>query len=421
MKIKEINLENFRGFNNLTLHVNGKNVVLVGTNGAGKSTILNAAIILLSRVVESLTNGESKKINLTEADIKNGKQNLKIKLTLTYNGFEREIEIAKSRAEYPKSKSKLTVKDNTKEIIAKIKQKMDEKGEFNAPVFVNYPVHRNVLDLPFNSKIRHEFDQFSAYQNCFSSGVDFKFFFEWYRNQEDLENEQKVAAGLDYQDKQLKAVRQAVYNFMPGFSELKIMRKGKMRMVIKKGQHVLEVNQLSNGEKCTLAMIGDLARRLALANPSLENPLEGIGIVFIDEIELHLHPAWQREIVNRLQSTFPNIQFILSTHSPQVLGEIRSAQIFFVTENEMGEDIRVHRVPTLFGKDSNMILEQFMGAAEKNEEIKEQQHQLFKLIMDCKYIEAKKLLDKLVAILGSDDPHLIKADLILKRKESLDL
>ncbi len=421
MKIKEINLENFRGFNNLTLHVNGKNVVLVGTNGAGKSTILNAAIILLSRVVEALTNGESKKINLTEADIKNGQQNLKIKLTLTYNGFEREIEIAKSRAEYPKSKSKLTVKDNTKEIIARIKQKMDEKGEFNAPVFVNYPVHRNVLDLPFNSKIRHEFDQFSAYQNCFSSGVDFKFFFEWYRNQEDLENEQKVAAGLDYQDKQLKAVRQAVYNFMPGFSELKIMRKGKMRMVIKKGQHALEVNQLSNGEKCTLAMIGDLARRLALANPSLENPLEGIGIVFIDEIELHLHPAWQREIVNRLQSTFPNIQFILSTHSPQVLGEIRSAQIFFVTENEMGEDIRVHRVPTLFGKDSNMILEQFMGAAEKNEEIKEQQHQLFKLIMDCKYIEAKKLLDKLVGILGSDDPRLIKADLILKRKESLDL
>lgn len=191
-------------------------------------------------------------------------------------------------------------------------------------------------------------------------------------------------------------------------------------MIVTKGKQSLEVSQLSNGEKVTLAMIGDLARRLALANPSLENPLEGEGIVLIDEIELHLHPAWQREIINRLESTFPNIQFILSTHSPQVLGELSDAQIFFVTQEKDGEDIKVRSVPSLFGKDSNMILEQFMGVAEKNEEIKDMLQKLYRYIMESKLVEAKRMQEQLVEILGSDDPNLVKADMIIRRKESLE-
>lgn len=78
---------------------------------------------------------------------------------------------------------------------------------------------------------------------------------------------------------------------------------------------------MSDGEKCTIALFGDLARRMALANPNKDNPLDGEGIVLIDEIELHLHPLWQRRILNVLKKVFPNIQFIVSTHSPQVLGE----------------------------------------------------------------------------------------------------
>lgn len=420
MKIKEITLDNFRGFNKLTLDFSEQNVVLVGANGAGKSTVLNAAVILLSRIVESLSYGVSKKVNINETDIKNGKQRLKLKCTLKYGDLERELEITKTRAKNQKNSPKLLIKDTSKEIVEYIHSQMDEKDQFNTPIFVNYPVHRNVIDIPLRIKTRHEFDQFSAYLNSFSSGADFRFFFEWYRNQEDLENEEKLESDLNYQDKQLQAIRKAIYNFMPGFSDLKIMRKGKMRMVITKGKQRLEVNQLSDGEKCTLAMIGDLARRLALANPSLENPLEGEGIVFIDEIDLHLHPAWQREVINHLQTTFPNIQFILTTHSPQVLGEIKSAQIFFISQDNSKEEIEVRRVPTLFGKDTNMILENFMDAAEKNLEIKEQQRKLFKLLMQSKLVEAKNLMDYLVDILGNEDPNLVKADIILKRKASLE-
>lgn len=421
LKIKEIILDNFRGFNQLHLDLDGNNVVFVGTNGVGKSTILNASILLLSRIVESLSHGVSKKIKLSETDIKNGNERLKIKCKLQYNGYERDLEIIKTRAQFPKSKSKLIVNDETKDIIAILHKKLADKEQFNAPIFVNYPVHRIVLDIPVRLKAKQEFDQFSAYQNCFSNSVDFRYFFEWYLHLEDLENKAKLASDNQFQDKQLERVRNAIYHFLPGFSDLRIIRKGKKRLVITKCNQRLEVNQLSHGEKCTLAMIGDLVRRLVLANPSLENPLEGAGIVLIDEIELHLHPALQRDIINRLQLTFPNIQFILSTHSPQVLGEINTAQIFTVTQDDTTGEIDVQRVPTMFGMDSNMILEQFMGTAEKNEDIKEQQRKLFTLLMDSKLVEARTLLNHLVTVIGSDDPNLVKADMILRRKESLDV
>lgn len=77
----------------------------------------------------------------------------------------------------------------------------------------------------------------------------------------------------------------------------------------------LDVLQLSDGEKCTLALFGDIARRLAIANPSLDDPLQGDGVVLIDELELHMHTSWQRKVISMLKKTFPNIQFIITTRS----------------------------------------------------------------------------------------------------------
>ena len=92
----------------------------------------------------------------------------------------------------------------------------------------------------------------------------------------------------------------------------------------------LDVLQLSDGEKCTLALFGDIARRLAIANPSLDDPLQGDGVVLIDELELHMHTSWQRKVISMLKKTFPNIQFIITTHSPQILGEVDHDLMFML-------------------------------------------------------------------------------------------
>lgn len=417
MQIRELVLKNFRGFDELILKLNGRTVVLAGTNGAGKSSILNAAAILLSYLVGSLSNGTAKGITLSELDIKNGKEKASLRAKINFNDIEREIVISRKRSGV-NSESEPEIKDQLEDIIHHLQEGVTNNESFSIPVFVHYPVHRYVIDVPLELNNGNGIGRFSAYHNGFLKGVNFSYFFKWFKNQEAMETKVRVKGNMEYKDRCLNAVREAIYKFMPGFSDLKTVHNGQIRMLITKWNQLLELNQLSDGEKCIIAMIGDLARRLTLANPGLDNPLEGQGIVLIDEIELHLHPAMEREIVNRLEETFPNIQFILSTHSPQVLGEIKSAEIFFVSQH-YGDEIHVRKAPALFGKDSNMILEQFMGAAEKNEEIKTLQRHLFKLLMDSELIEAKNLMDHLVEILGSQDPSLIKADLILRRKESL--
>ena len=107
-------------------------------------------------------------------------------------------------------------------------------------------------------------------------------------------------------------------------------------MEVRKEENVLNVGQLSEGEKCTLALAGDLARRLAIANPGMAEPLNGTGVVLIDEIDLHLHPGWQQEIVHNLLGTFPNCQFIVTTHSPQILTTLRAENIRMLLRDEKG-------------------------------------------------------------------------------------
>jgi predicted ATP-binding protein involved in virulence len=158
--------------------------------------------------------------------------------------------------------------------------------------------------------------QLDAYeQSLMGVRISFNRFFNWFKDLEDLENE-LFRYDSNYVDRQLKAVRKAIDSLLgEELSNLRI-RRSPLRMTMIKKSYELIINQLSDGEKGLLAMAGDLARRLAIANPGLSDPLEGKGIVLIDEIELHLHPKLQREIIPSLKDTFPNCQFIITTHSP---------------------------------------------------------------------------------------------------------
>ena len=201
---------------------------------------------------------------------------------------------------------------------------------------VYYPTNRAVLDIPSAyQEPTHRFDQLSAYDQALSGKwSSFRIFFEWFRDREDLENERRLETPK-FRDRELQAVRTAIRRFLPGCSAVRI-RRAPLRMVIDKNGEELRVDQLSDGEKCTLAMVGDLARRMAIANPSPEDPLGGAGIVLIDEIDLHLHPGWQRHVVSALEATFPNCQFLVSTHSPQVVSHVAPERIWLLERSGCG-------------------------------------------------------------------------------------
>ena len=190
----------------------------------------------------------------------------------------------------------------------------------NMPIFVNYGVNR-LADKVEPKGEKKVYGKLNAFDKAIENRLDFDQLFTWLRNREDLENQIKVSTQSDFYDKGLECVKKAMFAMLDGFSKSIRIERKTMTLEIEKNGSVMDFNCLSDGEKCTMALFGDIARRLVIANPSLDNPLEGTGVVSIDEIDLHMHSSWQRKILGCLREIFPNLQFLITTHSVQVLGE----------------------------------------------------------------------------------------------------
>ena len=126
-------------------------------------------------------------------------------------------------------------------------------------------------------------------------------------------------------------------------------------------------------------LVTDITRRLLLLNDGSIDALDKTGIVLIDEIEMHLHPKWQREIISALKSVFPNIQFIATTHSPQVLSNLSMDDVIVL-------DGKTFHAPNSnpIGRDSNGILEEVLGSTTRPMEIDSLISEIFVLLSNEK-------------------------------------
>ncbi|MEH2434779.1 MAG: AAA family ATPase [Nostoc sp.] len=417
MKVKRLKMQSFRGIGDLTLEFDEREpTVFIGINGVGKSSIIDCLAILLSRFTSSIQHSTSSGRVFREEDITNGQKETHNEITVSLNSEEAIWSLTKVHKGL--SKDTNTNLSAITKVAENIKKDLYISNELNIPVLVYYSTNRAVLDIPLKIRTKHSFEQIDVYENALTGvGSEFRIFFEWFKKQEDLENELRLEGNSSYRDRQLESVRQAISSLIPSFSNLRVRRSPLMRMTVQKQGKELIVNQLSDGEKCLLAMVGDLARRLAIANPSLPDPLQGSGVVLIDEIELHLHPKWQREIIPALTRTFPNCQFIVTTHSPQVISQVKPEGIFILEKTDEG--VVAKKPESSFGRDSNRILEDLMGVPERPQEIKESLLELFRLI-DAGNIEgARQLRQQLAIEIGADEPEFVKADVLIRRKEIL--
>lgn len=422
MRIKSIKLINYRGAVSLNIDFHRQLNVFIGVNGAGKSTILDSLAIMLSWLVNRLKNTNASGQQISETEINNGQGTAIIEITGgTEDSQEITWKIVKTRTGYIHAGERSNF-SQLNEYTQQIQRQITEhQGEINLPLFVYYSVNRAVLDIPLKIKTKHQFDSLSAYENALTSGSDFRTFFEWFREREDLENENRKyredeikPEGFCFPDPQLEAVRETVERFLPDFSNLSV-RRNPLRMEVTKKNKIVTVNQLSDGEKCLIAMLGDLARRMAIANPQNPYPLTGTGVIIIDEIDLHLHPQWQRFVVPKLLEVFPNCQFFISTHSPNIITHVQPESLHFMEQTEMG--IKFHPVQESYGKNVDRILEDLMGLeTTRPKEIAEALKDIYEQISQNQLEAAKKKINDLRAKI-QDDPELIKAEVIIRRKE----
>ena len=185
MIINHLKLKNFRGISQMDLELDQRLTVLVGVNGSGKSSILDALAILLSWVVARVRHGGSSGRQITELDIHNREKYTRIRAE---TDMPLHWQLAKNKKGYKSSES-LSELRSISEYAKEIQQKIEE--ESNIPLFVYYPVNRAVLDIPLRIRKSHKFDLIEAWEESLTSGVNFRSFFEWFRNREDLENEHR--------------------------------------------------------------------------------------------------------------------------------------------------------------------------------------------------------------------------------------
>jgi predicted ATP-binding protein involved in virulence len=442
MKITKLRMQSFRGISDLTLDFDPQLNVLIGDNGSGKSSTLDCLAVFLSNIMTEIQTFLSVEGSMppafTERDISNISNETQTELNILIDGIPKELIFSLVLIRKPLSSSGYDLigfKNNNKFAISNPNH-YDARSDFanseiihnyfydrfradtmaSLPLAVYYSANRLVREVNLESLEDLAVGQLSAYNQSIVAGkTNFNDFFVWFRNTEDLENEEWRNGNHEYCDRGLQATRNAIISLMPDFTDLQVKRS-RMEMTLKKQGKELIVNQLSDGEKCLLAMVGDLARRLAIANPGLDEPLQGSGIVLIDEIELHLHPKWQRMIIPGLIKTFPNCQFIVTTHSPQVLGEVKDGKIFRLANTEAG--VTAEPVRT-YGRDSNRILENEMGVPKRSLEIKNGLLDLFRLIDDGNLPKARELQTLLKEKIGFDEPEFAKADVLIHRKEVL--
>lgn len=214
---------------------------------------------------------------------------------------------------------------------------------------------------------------------------------------------------------ELQTVTRAIEQFVPDYNHLQVKRVPRPHMLIDKKGVSFNLDQLSDGEKNLIALVGDIARRLAIANPKKKKPLESEGIILIDEIDLHLHPKWQRLIVPKLLEIFPNCQFFISTHSPQVISNVKPENVFLLEQGEDG--LSYKGVDETYGMSLDRIVDLVMDDESRPvDHVREDLTKLFELIERKKLDEAKKL----VSILRKDmktDPDLIRAETLIRREE----
>lgn len=414
MKINSIKLVNFKGFKEASLTFDKQLTVIIGANGSGKSSILDAVSITLSWIVARIRNAKGQGAYITEEQIHNGSKTGSIEAS-----FDKINSIAipsKTKRGYNKA-GEIILNDlnlyceNTRANIEANEQ------QTSIPIFVKYGVGRAVVDIPLRIRKPHIFELFETYENSLRGDANFRSFFEWFRNQEDIENE-KVKEQINLfnyndnmllkPDRELDAVRKAIYKFMPEFNKIRV-RRNPLQMVVEKKGKQLAVNQLSDGEKTYIALVGDLCRRLVLANPTLANPLEGEGIVLIDELDLHLHPQWQTEITTRLCETFPNVQFIVTTHSPLVITNVQTQQLRIMSNVNNNSIVDVS--PYGYALPVSVILKDVMRIDnELPKNIEGLKSQIYASLNNGRKEDALALLSKLESL----SPHL--PDLVKIRK-----
>lgn len=423
MFLSKLVLHNFRKFEDYTIPLHPKLNVLIGDNNAGKTTVLDAASIALGTSLLAFSSEEAIPIEKDDPRLNHyyigsvDDLQKRFPVSITAEGCFSGQNLTWCRELIDRDGK--TTTEHAMDLINVARELANKVAEGNTEIIlplVSYYGTRRLWAQKGEKKESDSIMRFirqSGYIDCLSADSNEKLMFKWFEKMALQEYQMHIAIP------ELRAVKQAISKCLARFNgdegayvEFDVLNH-MLDVITKDGDRTdkMPLSYMSDGYKSVLGLVGDIAFRMAILNPQLlDNVLQTPGVVLIDEVDLHLHPKWQQRILDDLVDIFPNVQFIVSTHAPLVIGSVRSENIIILSPGKHS----TIPLTEVYGHDTNTVLSTAQKALNRNSKV-EKLYDEFYHLLDIGDIEgAKKQIAFIEDVVGPDDPNLIRAHVTLE-------
>ena len=348
MYVSKIRMQNFRCYTDFTMQFSPKVTVIVAENGRGKTAILDGLAITMAPYLAAFPgikarNFQPNDVRMVVDEPQTQKDELQIKRMkyLLPVVLETEVKADDGKA-YSWKRELKSVKGKTSSVSAKfvsdygkrIADELNQPGDQDIilPVLGYYGTSRMWNDSSLLKRKKVDLSRSSGYVECLEPSGSYNTFAQWFRyatesalEYDHIIAEKKLNKKNPYREI-LNAINKAIVTCIQsmGWTDLKYSFAAQNLLICHPEKGELPLEAMSDGARSVISMAADIAYRMARLNPDMgeDVTLKTSGVVLIDEVDMHLHPSWQQTVVNDLVKAFPKVQFIVTTHSPQVLTSV---------------------------------------------------------------------------------------------------
>lgn len=413
MRIKNITLDNFKCFEHLEMDFHPSMNLIVGINGTGKSSVLEALRILLGSLFLSVDkyNGKILCPGIGNDDVRLSRleQQYPVKVSAVaemnlFDGTDTSIEVAWERSlETRGGSTRHANAKEMKDVSATMQKAIRDNQDVTIPLVAYYSTDRFKKEKK-DIGVEPEGSRLRGYYNALDPLTNIKFFLDLYYTETLASLQNGKPSEL------LQCVNKAVMVCLDCESLIFDIKKQELVYTDKNTHERIPFHLLSDGVRCTLSMVMEIAFRCYILNSYLgsEAAIMTDGVVLIDEVDLHLHPSWQMHVVNDLCKAFPQIQFVLTTHAPLIISSLKEGNIYSIVDKQTFD------FGLQSGRDANYILNE-MGVQEMGEDEKKLLQDYLLMIENGQGLSnsAREQRVKLEKLLGVDNAELKKADIML--------
>lgn len=384
-RLAKLLLQNFRCFPNIELTFDERLTVIVASNGGGKTAVLDAVALAWRLFVDEIQT-EQVSNRFDQADIRleiSAQHTMEVMLPTSYKAFgfidnQPCTWSVTTLSHRQKAKTAQVDAECLIEMAHSLRKNYQitlDNRSLEVPVFpliAYYGTGRlfgaHKLRKRKRERISSATSRYNGYEDSLSASSRYEFFVNWFERFS-RESQHESASGHDSPHAptlKLQAVKDAVdFVLKPsGWHDLRWDFAEEIITAQHSAHGTLPVDSLSDGIRNMIGLVADIAHRCVSLNPQFNSTAarETPGIVLIDEVDMHLHPEWQQVVIQALVDAFPRLQFIVTTHSPQVLTTVRKENIRQLSRDKAGVWNAHQPAQSPFGRESGDALAFVMGA-----------------------------------------------------------